>query len=139
MRILPTPGLEVRKSTISGRGCFATKTFPVGRKIGELLGERISRAEAKRRTEGKRIIRCVEIDYYWRIDSRRFGNAFAFVNHSCQPSTRAVIRYGRVEFYALKRILPGEELTLDYERSQHPDTKQCTCGAPNCRGTINKI
>ena len=39
MRILPTPGLEVRKSTISGRGCFATKTFPVGRKIGELLGE----------------------------------------------------------------------------------------------------
>src|SRR5215831_12711855 len=113
MRILPTPGLEVRKSAISGRGCFATSAFDARQKIGELVGERVSRAEAKRRTEGKRIIRCVEIDYYWRIDSRRFGNAFAFVNHSCQPNTRVVIRYGRVEFYALRRILPGEELTLD--------------------------
>src|SRR5579864_6474537 len=70
MKVLPTAGLEVRKSTISGKGCFATSTFARGRKIGELIGERISRSEAKRRTEGKRIIRCVEIDHYWRIDSR---------------------------------------------------------------------
>jgi SET domain-containing protein len=139
MKLLATPGLEVQKSAISGRGCFATSAFAKGRKIGELIGERISRAEAKRRTEGKRIIRCVEIDYYWRIDSRRIGNAFAFVNHSCQPNTRVVIRYGRVEFYALRPIASGEELTLDYEKSQHSDTKRCTCGAPNCRGTINKI
>ena len=109
MRLLPTAGLEVRKSSISGRGCFAITTFPGGRKIGELVGERISRAEAKRRTEGKRIIRCVELDYYWRIDSHQVGNAFAFVNHSCQPNTRVVIRYRRVEFYALRRILSGDE------------------------------
>ena len=111
----------------------------MGRKIGELVGERVGRAEAKRRIDRKRIIRCVEIDSYWRIDASRIANALAFVNHSCQPNARVAIRYGRVEFYALRLILAGDELTVDYEYSQHPDTKRCTCGAPNCRGTINKL
>src|SRR6516162_3698851 len=110
IKLLPTPGLEVRKSSISGRGCFATKAFPMRRKVGELLGELVSRAEATRRIEGKRIIRCVEIDSYWRIDASRIANALAFVNDSCQPNARVAIRYGRVEFYALRRILVGDEL-----------------------------
>ncbi len=139
LRLLPTPGLEVRKSSIIGRGCFATKAFPRGRKIGEFIGERVSRAEAKRRMDGKRIIRCVEIDSYWCIDASRIANALAFVNHSCQPNVRVAIRYGRVEFYALRRIAIGEELTADYECSQHPDTQRCKCGTANCRGTINKL
>jgi len=139
MKLLPAFGLEVRKSSISGRGCFAAKAFLMGRKIGELVGERVSRVEAKRRVERKRIIRCVEIDSYWRIDASRIANALAFVNHSCQPNARIAIRYGRVEFYALRRILTGEELTVDYEYSQHPDSKRCYCGARNCRGTINKL
>jgi len=139
LKLLATPGLEVRKSSISGRGCFATQAFPVGRKIGELVGERVSRGQARLRIDGKRIIRCVEIDSYWRIDASRIANALAFVNHSCQPNARVAIRYGRVEFYALRRISTGEELTVDYIYSQHPDTKRCTCGAAKCRGTINKL
>ena len=128
---LATPGLEVRKSSISGRGCFATKAFPPGRTIGELIGEPVSRAEARRRVNGKRIIQCVEIDAYWRIDASRIANALAFVNHSCQPNARVAIRYGRVEFYALRPISTGEELTVDYEYFQHPDTKCCSYGAAN--------
>ena len=119
LKLLATPGLEVRKSSISGRGCFATQAFPVGHKIGELVGERVSRGQARLRIDGKRIIPCVEIDSYWRIDASRIANALVFVNHSCQPNARVAIRYGRVEFYALRRILVGDELTVDYECSQH--------------------
>ncbi len=138
MKLLPEPGLEVRLSAINGRGCFATIPWPKGRKIAEYVGERISRAEAKRRTSGKRIIKCVGIDSYWSVDATRWGNPTAFLNHCCAPNTRMVIRYGRIEVYALRDILPGEELTLDYEYSQHPDSKSCTCDSQNCRGTINK-
>jgi uncharacterized protein len=139
MKLLPFPGLEVRKSAISGKGCFTTQFLRKGRKVGEYQGERVSRREAKRRTEGRRIIRCVAIDYYWSIDASRVGNPTAFLNHSCRPNVRLRIRYGHLEFYALRDIRPGEEITLDYEHCQHPDTKRCTCGASGCRGTINRL
>lgn len=139
MKLVAAPGLEVRPSPINGKGCFATLAWPKGRKIAEYVGERISRAETRRRVAGKRVIKCVGIDSYWSIDATRLGNPTAFLNHCCRPNTRMVIRYGRVEVYALRDIAAGEELTLDYEYSQHPDSKRCICGAPNCRGTINKI
>ncbi len=37
------PGLDVRESPIDGKGCFATRLFPRGRKIAEYAGELISR------------------------------------------------------------------------------------------------
>ncbi|MBV9957993.1 MAG: SET domain-containing protein-lysine N-methyltransferase, partial [Acidobacteria bacterium] len=45
---------------------------------------------------------------------------------------------GHVLFFALRDKEPGEEITVDYIATLHPDTKRCTCGAENCRGTINK-
>ena len=48
------------------------------------------------------------------------------------------ILYGHILFHALRDIEPGEELTVDYEITLHSDKKKCTCGAQNCRGTINK-
>ena len=49
-------------TALTGRGCFAKQPFRKGHKIGEMVGERIGRAEAKRRILGMRIIRCVELD-----------------------------------------------------------------------------
>jgi SET domain-containing protein len=40
---------------------------------------------------------------------------------------------------ALRDIQPGEEITVDYVTTLHPDSKRCHCKAPGCRGTINKI
>jgi SET domain-containing protein len=123
-------------------GCFATRTFPKLRKIADFAGERTSRRETKKRTHGKQIIRCVGIDSYWSIDATRIGNPTAYVNHSCSPNAFIKVNSGgrgRVEFYALRDVLSGEEITVDYEFSQHPDDYRCRCGAPNCRGTINKV
>lgn len=44
--------------------------------------------------------------------------------------------------YSLRDILPGEELTYDYQ-FQHfglaaaAGAYRCKCGAPNCRGTMD--
>lgn len=130
-------GIEVRASRIDGRGCFATTVFLKRRKIAELTGERVSRVEASRRMRGRRRLHICAIDTYWGIDASRGGNGTQYVNHSCEPNAFIRIMHGHIIFFALRDIQPGEEITLDYVESYHPDTKGCRCGAATCRGTIN--
>ena len=121
--------LEVRQSPIEGRGCFTTRRFRRGRKVGELLGERIARAEAERRTSGKRRIRICDVDERTSIDANVSGDATAFINHSCKPNLFTRVVGGHVLFFALRDIEPGEELTIDYELSPHPNSKVPVCAA----------
>jgi len=133
------PGIAVGRSEIDGRGCFATVPFRKWQKIAELVGERVSRVEAARRMRGRERLHICAIDSYWGIDGSRGGNGSQFINHSCQPNCFVKIVCGHIIFFALRDIAPGEEITMDYVNSYHPDTKRCRCGVPGCRGTINLI
>ena len=132
------PGLAIRKSSINGKGCFATAHFPRGKKIADYAGERISDAEANCRAH-RRILRICAIDEKWSLDGSRYGNGTHYINHSCAPNSYMKIHYGHIQFYALRDIRPGEEITIDYETTLHSDKKRCYCGAKTCRGTINKV
>ena len=44
--------------------------------------------------------------------------------------------YGRVEFYALRDIAIGEEITVDYGQTHHAGRLACRCGATGCRGSL---
>ena len=59
-----------------------------------------------------------------------------FTNHSCRPNARLSIRDGRVEFYALRDIASGEEITVDYGETHHEGQLKCRCGAPGCVGWL---
>ena len=131
-------GLAVRPSAINGRGCFATKSFSARKKIAEYAGEVISTAEAERRARGRRVLRVCAIDDAWSIDGDLGGNGTHYMNHSCEPNAFMRTHGNRILFFALRDIHAGEEITVDYIRTYHPDTKRCTCGAHACRGTINK-
>ena len=50
-----------------------------------------------------------------------------------------VLKFGFPIGVATRDIAPGEEITLDYISSWHDDETKCYCGAPGCRGTINKL
>lgn len=132
-------GIEVRPSPIDGKGCFATVRFKKRRKVAELTGERVSRVEAARRMRGKRRLHICAIDSYWGVDSSRGGNGTQYVNHSCDPNCFMRVVSGHIIIFALRDISPGEELTLDYGVTYHPDTKRCLCGSPSCRKTLNRI
>ena len=132
-------GLTVKKSRINGKGCFATILFPRRKKIADYAGERISDEEANRRGERRRILRICALDENWSIDGSRGGNGTHYINHSCEPNCYMKILHGHIQFYALRDILPGEEITLDYISTLHSDKKRCHCRARNCRGTINKM
>ncbi|MEJ7617677.1 MAG: SET domain-containing protein [Pyrinomonadaceae bacterium] len=133
-----SPELSVKRSPINGRGCFANILFPKRGKIAEYTGELISRREAARRAKGTRKLRICAINYYWSIDGSRGENPARYINHSCTPNSFIRVIYGHIIFFALRDILPGQEITLDYVDTHHSDSKGCTCQSPACRGTINR-
>jgi SET domain-containing protein len=138
MRLKLAHGLTIGESHINGKGCFAAIHFARGRKIAEYTGERISDREAKRRAGGRAKLRICDIDGRWSLDGSHGGNGTHYINHSCEPNSYMKIIYGHILFYALRDISPGEEITIDYVDTLHPDQKRCRCGAQTCRGTINK-
>lgn len=128
--------VAARKSGIDGFGAFAAEPIPAHRKIGEIRGESISVAEARRRAAGQLRIMIVEVSEKKAIDASKGDDPMRFTNHSCAPNARLQIRDGRVEFYALRPIAVGEEITVDYGETHHEGTLQCRCGAPNCVGWL---
>ena len=127
--------LRVGPSRITGKGLFSGCTIPARAKIGEFEGEVISIREARRRARGRTVVAIVELDRM-AIDATDSVRGFRYINHSCAPNTFTRLTRHRAEFYALRRIRRGEELTVDYGLSHHDGELACRCGAPLCRGWI---
>jgi uncharacterized protein len=128
--------VEVRASRIDGRGAFAGEAVPARRKIGEIRGESVSVREARRRAKTMARIMIVEVSDKRAIDASLSSDPLRFTNHSCRPNAVLRIRQGRVEFYAMRDIAPGEELTVNYGQTHHEGKLRCRCGAPGCVGAI---
>lgn len=128
--------VEVRPSRIDGQGAFAAEPIPARRKIGEIRGESISVREARRRAKGQARIMIVELSDKRAIDASGSTDPLRFTNHSCRPNAVLRIRQGRVEFYAMRDVQPGEELTVNYGETHHGGTLRCLCGVPGCVGRL---
>jgi len=126
----------VAPSTIDGHGVFAAEYIPARLKIGEIRGESITVAEGRRRAAGLQRIMIVEVSSRTAIDASRSTDPMRFTNHSCQANARLAIIAGRIEFYALRPIAPGEEITVNYGVTHHEGKLRCRCGAPNCVGNL---
>ena len=127
--------LGVGVSDITGRGLFAGCAIPARAKIGEFEGDVISTREARRRAKGRRLVAIIELSGK-AIDATGTRRGFRYINHSCAPNTFTRLTEHRAEFYALRRIRAGEELTVDYGVSHHDGNLRCKCGAANCSGWI---
>jgi uncharacterized protein len=78
----------------------------------------------------------VEVSQKKAIDFSKSGDPMRYTNHSCRPNARLCIRQGRVEFYALRAIAAGEEITVNYGETHHEGKLACRCGAPGCVGRL---
>jgi D-alanine-D-alanine ligase-like ATP-grasp enzyme len=58
-------------------------------------------------------------------------------NHSCEPNTA----YDGLNVKAIRSIMKGEELTLDYAAflDEHMQPFKCQCGSSSCRGLIKGV
>jgi uncharacterized protein len=128
--------VHIRESKIHGRGVYADEPIPANRKVIEYTGERISRAETKRRGQG-RLTYLFTLDDYWTLDGAVDGSGAELINHSCEPNLYSKVFKGHILYMSKREIQPGEELTVDYRFDKKIGRVSCKCGARNCRGTIN--
>jgi len=128
--------LIVKKSRIQGTGLYTNHPIRTRTKIGEYAGERISIAQAKKRTKRQKRITIVELSDKEAIDGSVNGGPFQFMNHSCDPNVFTRIAYVRAEFYTMKNVKAGDELTCDYGDSHHEGKLPCRCGSAKCRKFI---
>lgn len=140
------PWIHAGASGIHGHGVHARVAIPDGTRIIEYTGERITKAEARRR-EARRLARqvrggdgCVyifELNRRHDLDGRKSRGVARLINHSCQPNCTAEKIRGHIWIVAKREIPAGAEVTFDYgygfkEWPLHP----CRCGAPRCAGFI---
>lgn len=78
----------------------------------------------------------VELSERRAIDASQSTDAMRFTNHSCVPNAVLRIRQGRVEFYTMRDVVPGEEITVNYGETHHDGKLRCRCGAPGCVGRL---
>jgi uncharacterized protein len=78
----------------------------------------------------------VEVSPRTAVDLAPSTDPMRFTNHSCQPNGRLSIQDGRIEFYALRDIAVGEEITVNYGETHHEGRLTCRCGAPGCIGKL---
>ena len=128
--------VDVRNSAIDGLGAFAAEAIAPRLKIGEIRGESISVQQARIRATRAERIMIVELSARKAIDFSKSADPMRYTNHSCQPNARLCIRQGRVEFYALRAIAPGEEITVNYGPTHHDGKLACRCGAQGCIGKL---
>lgn len=138
------PKTTVKRSRIHGKGLFAGEAIEPGTPIVEYGGERITRAEGRRRQAGKEEDWILPITTRTAIDGGVGGTDARFANHSCAPNAELLVYKGRAFFVAIAKIARGDEITLDYALEIRGDvdpitamlTTGCNCGAKGCRGTM---
>lgn len=132
----------MKGNSIAGFGIYATQAIPVGEVIfkGE---ERPQRIVTKRFVdenwlpEEKLLFKHYAVplssEVYVLWDNN--PSEWAPQNHSCSPNTA----YFGLNLLAIKPILPGDELTMDYANllDEAAETFDCQCGARNCRKIVS--
>jgi uncharacterized protein len=135
--------LRLDRSRIHRFGVFAEETIPPSRKVIEYTGERISRRESRRRflkaceRPGQPLLYLFRLNDHWVIDGAVGGSGAQFINHSCDPNLFAATVDGCIMYKSRRRIIAGEELTVDYQYPRKGEIIRCRCRATNCRGTLN--
>jgi SET domain-containing protein len=128
---------RVGRST-TGLGLFATKLIKQAAYIATYRGRRISTVEAEQR-ERRGAKYMFELNRRWVIDGSPRWNVARYVNHSCRPNAKAVVRRGRIVFVALRSIAPGEEITYNYGREYFEfffKKTGCRCKSCRAKGTF---
>ena len=145
VRTQPSPMVEVRHSSVHGRGVYATQLIPKGARIIEYTGKRMSWTDVPNDDDDPHTF-IFGLDNGQVINPEFGGNEARWINHSCDPNCEAVGKEDRIFIYALRKIPTGEELSYDYAlQLDEPITQEliqefkCDCSTSLFRGTMLEI
>lgn len=102
----------------TGLGLFATKLIKRAGYIAAYRGPVLTTEEAeKRERQGAKYM--FELTKKLTIDGSPRWNVARYMNHSCWPNAKPVIKNGKIKFVALRNISPGEEITYNYGKEYY--------------------
>ncbi len=118
--------LVKKKSKINGKGIFTREEIKKGSKFYIIPVKKISSTPKPRNA---------------RIGNNKFVNdplVLNWVNHSCSPNVKIVIKTKKPYLKAIKKIVRGEEITVDYNKTEKGNYLiKCNCKSKLCRGTFS--
>jgi len=136
IRCYRSPKIEVRSSSLQGRGVFATEKIEQGEVVAVKAGHIITADQLPEITAnvGDYALQIHDRFYLSPISDEEIERMTIFINHSCDPN---VGFDGQVTYVAMRDIEPGEELCHDYAMERTDNySLNCRCGSTLCRGRI---
>jgi uncharacterized protein len=132
--------VTVARSSIAGRGLFATEDIGAGVVLVRLGGRLVTTAElfelidAAENDPGAPYVDTITVyeDAHLVLPA---GTVAHFANHSCDPNLWHI---GPYELATRLEVRAGEELTVDYGASSGADgfVMECSCGSARCRKRV---
>lgn len=140
MFLISRDSWQVSKTKEKGLGVFAKKEIKAGTVIGDYLGKVIETRLYDLEKDKKGLFLMYYTDKASIYpDLKKQGTHL--LNHSCSPNCWMYIHYGHTLFFAIRDILPGEEITISYLLKPKDNcdacTHNCNCGNKFCSGTMH--
>lgn len=141
MFLLPQNYWKIKKVTKKGRGVFALRDIKAGTIIGDYIGIVIpSRDDDKYDNDGHSYLMYYHDRASIYPDLEKPG--VHIINHSCTPNTWMYTYKGHTLYFAIRRILKSEEITVSYlydeqDKDCNPCTHLCFCESIMCIGTMH--
>lgn len=130
-----SPKLEVRPLLQKGNyGVFATEQIAAGELISVWSG-RIVNYDQLVTLPPQLQSHSIQVEEGLYFSSLRPDEPADYINHSCNPNAGIV---GHLSLFAMRDILPGEEVCFDYAMCDGSpyDEFECQCGSPLCRNWV---
>jgi hypothetical protein len=130
------PKLEVRESSLGGRGVFTCEKITVGELLA-VFGGCVMPASDEIGDWSIQVDENLVIGHPPGTDAA--DDPSNYFNHSCNPN--AGIK-GQIMLAAMRTIDGGEEITFDYAMVLSPSVGclpyriDCNCGSSDCRGLV---
>lgn len=132
------PRIEIRTSSISGKGMFAREPIEAGETIIVWGGVVLTKEDLEVGNYRKGTLSAIA-ENLWLGDAPDGEDCAAdYTNHSCDPN---LWMKDENTLTARRDIAPGEELTADYmmweANEDYQAAWQCSCDSPLCRKQIS--
>jgi len=131
-----SPKVEVKESSIGGKGAFAKEGIKKGEIVFIKAGHIVKLEEAMKHDKeiGDYSVQITDEFFLCPKSKDETEDLVIYFNHSCNPN---IGPDGQISFVALRDIKASEESTCDYATIVgHSYTLKCNCGSKDCRKII---
>jgi len=124
--------VDVREAGNKGKGVFAVENIKQGDHILDIDDTHVIDTEEDLPEEERE-----HIDYLAK-GMVHMQSPEVYINHSCNPNVYVRTVDGVRKLFAMKDILPDDEIAYDYAiNGDYGWGARCGCGSDNCRGILD--